>query len=74
MLLAVHRCVAHIEMLRRLASALLHRSCVRVFLLALEVLHVAYLALILLAINAVGDVLLLGFLIYLFLIIQIQNT
>jgi len=74
LLLAVHRCVPHIEMLRRLASGLLHRRCVRVFLLALEVLHDAYLALILLAINAIGDVLLGGLLIYLLLIIQIQNA
>jgi len=45
-------------MLRRLACALLHLPCVRVFLLTLEVLHVDYLALILLAINAIGNVLL----------------
>lgn len=74
MLLAVHRRVAHIEMLRRLACALLHLPRVREFLLSLEVLHVGYLALILLAINAIDNVLLGGFLIYLFLIIQIQNT
>jgi hypothetical protein len=74
LLLAVHRHVAHIEVLRCLACILLHLPCVRVFLLALEALHVGYLALILLAINAIGNVLLRGFLIYLFLIIQIQNT
>tara|TARA_B110000285_G_C15141611_1_gene631123 strand:+ start:7276 stop:7413 length:138 start_codon:yes stop_codon:yes gene_type:complete len=45
-------------MLRRLACALLHLPCVREFLLSLEVLHVGYLALILLAINAIGNVLL----------------
>ena len=61
-------------MLRRLASALLHLPCVREFLLSLDVLLDGYLAVILLAINAIGNVLLRGFLIYLFLIIQIQNT
>lgn len=58
LLLAADRRVAHIEMLRRLACALLHLSRVHVFLLALEVLHIDELALILLAIYAIGNVLL----------------